>query len=300
MKECIPEYQNVDTNDIAELYIEGTPHIGTINVTTGEIITGTATEDISLQNGKTFYDIRYRALVPDGDEFIELILNLEIQNDYNPGYPLLKRAVNYGSNMIAGQYGTEFVNSDYTKIKKVYSIWICHNVPKYLKDSINRYQLTEEQMFGNAVEPKVNYDLLSVVMIYLGQVKFETKSQTLKLLNTLLSSDVDASYKIEFLEREFGIARSRKLESEVGLMCNLSVGVERRGIEKGSADKAIEIAKKLLSKNICQLKMSLMEQVFRLKRSRNCCSNSRICTRIYFLISIVKNGFLVAEKAVLL
>ena len=68
--------------------------------------------------------------------------------------------------------------------------------------------------------------------------------------------------KIDFLATEFNIARSRKIESEVGIMCNLSVGVERRGlqrgikqgieqgIERGASAKAVEIAKNMLAENI--------------------------------------------------
>jgi len=246
MKECVPEYQNASIEDIAEFYIEGTPHVGSINILTGENIVGSSTEDLNMQNGKTFYDIRYRAVVPNDDDFIELILNIEIQNDYYPGYPLIKRAINYASNMIANQYGTEFVNSDYAKIKKVYSIWICHDVPKRLKNSMNSYQLTEKQRFGNASELQTNYDLLEVVMIYLGQAGSKTESNVLKLLNTLLCSKIHSKEKIEFLEQEFNISRSKKLESEVSLMCNLSIGVRRSGIQQGNSEKAIEIAKSLL------------------------------------------------------
>jgi len=260
MKECVAEYHEISVKDIVERYIEGEPNIGNINIKTNENIIGMATEDLNLLNGKTFYDIRYRALVPSGNHYIELILNIEIQNDYYPGYPLIKRAINYGANMIAGQYGTEFVKSDYSKIKKVYSIWICRDVPRYLQNSINRYQLTEQQLMGNFYEQKSNYDLLTVsnydlltvVMIYLGQPVSETKSAVLKLLNTLLAIEVNSANKLEFLENEFGIMRSQKLESEVGLMCNLSIGVERRGIEKGELSKAIEIAK-----NFLQMKFSV-------------------------------------------
>ena len=40
-------------------------------------------------------------------------------------YPLTKRAIYYCSRMISAQHGPIFTKSEYGKIRKVYSIWIC-------------------------------------------------------------------------------------------------------------------------------------------------------------------------------
>ena len=56
---------------------------------------------------------------------IALIINVEAQNDFYPGYPLIKRGIYYCCRMISSQYGREFTGPHYEKIKKVYSIWIC-------------------------------------------------------------------------------------------------------------------------------------------------------------------------------
>lgn len=45
--------------------------------------------------------------------------------------------------------------------------------------------------------------------------------------------DTTAEKKKEVLEREFRIPMTKKMEGEVEYMCNLSDGVEQRGIEKG-------------------------------------------------------------------
>ena len=39
-----------------------------------------------------------------------------------PGYPIIKRALYYCSRMISFQYGSEFTEAHYEKIRKVYSI----------------------------------------------------------------------------------------------------------------------------------------------------------------------------------
>ena len=57
MKECAPEYQDIEVEDIAEKYIEGEPNVSSINVTSGESIDGLPGEDIGINEGKIVYDI---------------------------------------------------------------------------------------------------------------------------------------------------------------------------------------------------------------------------------------------------
>ena len=246
MKECMGEYQNIEVADIAEKYIEGSPHIGTINVATGENIYGMSTEDFNINKGKIFHDIRYHTTVPSDGNYMDMIVNIEAQNEYNPGYPLLKRGIHYGSSMISGQYGTVYTNSEYQKIKKVYSIWICRNVPKYLENSITSYDFTETNHVGSVREKKSNYDLISIVMVYLGCAKDEQYSNVLNLLNTLLSEEVRAADKIDFLANNFQIQATKNFEREVGIMCNLSEGIGKERIERNK----LKIAKKLIVKGM--------------------------------------------------
>ena len=53
------------------------------------------------------------------------------------------------------------------------------------------------------------------------------------LLDILLSSDADINQKKQLLENNFQIPMSEHLERSVSEMCNLSKGIEDRGIEKG-------------------------------------------------------------------
>lgn len=71
--------------------------------------------------------------------------------------------------MISAQYGTEFMDAHYEKIKKVYSIWICMNPPKNRENSITSYVISEKNLIGNVKEKKSNYDLMTAVMICLGK-----------------------------------------------------------------------------------------------------------------------------------
>ncbi|MBQ7567517.1 hypothetical protein IJT17_01790 [bacterium] len=69
------------------------------------------------------------------------------------------------------QKETVFTKSHYEKLRKVYSIWVCTEVPKYYQNTIMAYSMAERSYFGNAPAEPENYDLLSVVMIGLGDSK---------------------------------------------------------------------------------------------------------------------------------
>ena len=254
MKECLWEFKEIDVKDIADFYIEGQPDIGNIKVFGGEKIHGLPTEMINENNGKVFYDIRYRTIAPhDSKETTELIINVEAQNKYHVGYPLVKRGSFYASQMLVNQHGTEFDKIDYNKLKKVYSVWICHDVPKKLANSIIRYEATEHHIAGDLKEDRQNYDLTSVVMIYLGKATDKSSSPVLNLLNRLLCEKLHAQDKLEMLEKEYGIPRTQKIEEELTHMCNLSQGVWERGIERGRVQgieySKREIAKRLITRN---------------------------------------------------
>ena len=131
-------------------------------------IRGISNEDTVPGEGRITYDIRFVALVPATDDMIHLIINVEAQGKLNTGYPMTKRAIYHCSRMISAQYGTEFIHSEYQKIKKVYSIFVCMAPPQRRQNSITRYRLTEENLIGNVKEPVQNYDLLSAVILCLG------------------------------------------------------------------------------------------------------------------------------------
>lgn len=238
MKNCLQEYRDCDVNEIAEKYIDGKPQVAEVAVAPDEtnsapITQGLGNADTTLTEGTVTYDIRFYAVAPISGELIRLILNVEVQNDFYPGYPLIKRGIYYCGRMISSQYGTEFTESHYENIKKVYSIWICMNPPKNRANSITRYHITEENLIGNVKEQQANYDLMAAIMICLGKPEGKDKNGVLKLLDVLLSTETSSADKCQILEEDFQIEMTQTLESEVSLMCNLSKGVEEKGIKEG-------------------------------------------------------------------
>ena len=146
---------------------------------------------------------------------------------------IVKRNLYYCCRLVSSQYGTEFTNSHYEKIKKVYSIFICMNPPNYRKNTINQYSIQEENLIGEFGENVEYYDLLTGIIICLGDVEDEMTG-ILKFLEVLLSSERSPKEKREILQEEFNIKMTQELEREVSEMCNLSEGVEQKGIAKGS------------------------------------------------------------------
>ena len=106
------------------------------------------------------------------------------------------------------------------------------NPPKNRENSITRYYIAEENLAGRVKERKADYDLMAAVMICLGKQE-DSATDLLKLLNMLLSTETGSQDKCQILEEDFHIRMTQTLEREVSLMCNLSKGVEEKGIQKG-------------------------------------------------------------------
>ena len=191
------------------------------------------TEDKSGTEGTVYYDIRFHAVAPIDGKRIQLIINLGAQNDFNPGYPLLKRAVYYCGRMISSQYGAVFVKSHYEKIQKVYSIWICTMPTKKWEYNISRYRLTEDHLIGHTQAERSHYDLINIVLVCLGSKNYKQLKGILRLLNMLLLDNISSQEKQKLLEKEFDVTMTPHLEKGVAAMCNLSEGIERRGEKRG-------------------------------------------------------------------
>ncbi|MCD8110491.1 MAG: hypothetical protein LUE14_10410 [Clostridiales bacterium] len=240
LKSCVKEFYDLEPEDIATRCIEGLPSdpgipdIGDKDVPSR--IIGSNTEDSTIYDGVIRYDIRFRAIVPLSDCWTVLLMNVEVQNDFYPGYPLVCRGIFYGGRMISSQYKTEFTKSHYEKLKKVYSIWICMNPPQYRRNSINCYEIHEEQLIGNVKESVQNYDMLTVIMICLGSPEDDNYEGILKLLQVLLSYRIGRDEKCRILQEEFEISMTQEIDEEVDHMCNLSEGLWKTAMEKGWAE----------------------------------------------------------------
>ena len=235
LKEVAEEFRGMELEEIAAC-IEGEPEISSVKAEPGKtnpVITGISTESTVSGEGSIYYDIRFCASVPGNGERVRLIINVEAQKDYYPGYQIPTRGVFYCARMIiSSQMGTEFVNAEYDDIKKVYSIWICMNVPGKIGNAIAEYRMEKRDIIPGFPDIKSAYDKLSVIVI--GLCDREKPSNELTgMLNVLLSPDIPAQDKKRQLAEKYDMKMEDGLGKEVDLMCNLSGYVEKKGMERG-------------------------------------------------------------------
>ncbi len=184
--------------------------------------------------GEITYDIRFHVLTPT-KERIKLIINVEAQKKFDPGYDIVTRGIFYCARMIAAQKETEFVGSDYDSIKKVYSIWICMKNPMYAQHTITSYHMAQEPLYGT-LPRKFRYDLMEMVLVCLGSPESKNKGNDLHgLLDTVLSPNLTPEDKERILTKDYNIPTTMEQEGGLRHMCNLSDLIEEKGIEKGMA-----------------------------------------------------------------
>jgi hypothetical protein len=166
-------------------------------------VEGINTESTSIKEQTVYFDIRLKAYLPGKDGVVQLIINLEIQVNDMPGYPLIKRGIYYCARMISEQYGTVFTKEEYSKISKVYSIWICPSPAQKRQNTISKYYTIKEDVYGRTDVLPIDYDLMEVVIINLGDAEKESELEILNLLNVLFSASMSPEKKKDVLSNDF-------------------------------------------------------------------------------------------------
>ena len=151
--------------------------------------------------------------------------------------------------MLSEQLDREFTDSEYGKLKKVYSIWICMNTPLHIGNALTEYWIGKRDIIGTMPEKKKNYDKLSVIIICLNEKSREKGGELHGFLNTLLSPGMNAARKKEVLLRDYGVEMEQEMGEELKQMCNLSEAIEenamRKGVRKG-VRKGISLTKNIM------------------------------------------------------
>ena len=137
------------------------------------------------------------------------------------------------SRLISSQKERDFENSSYDGIKRVYSIWVCMNMTE---NTMSHIHLTKEDVVGS-YEWKGKLDLLNIIMISLAKElpKHGELYELHRLLGALLSQDLTIDQKLDIIGNEYDIPIEDNLRKDVSDMCNLSQGIEDKGIAIGEA-----------------------------------------------------------------
>ena len=126
-----------------------------------------------------------------------------------------------------------FTHSEYGKIRKVYSIWICPNAGQNEKDSIVKYQMAPEILHGNVETKPEEYDILDITIISLSMDFLESKNDIIRLLGTIFMPLLSFADKKKRLEEDFRIPMSQEWEEDLSSMCNLADGIYEYGVARG-------------------------------------------------------------------
>ena len=241
LKCTVPEFADCSLEDIAGKYIEGDPtaDINTIPIDDTLYIKGSQNESNSPNEKVVTFDIIFEAIAPDTGKPIQLIINVEPQKAANPGYPIIKRALYYTSRLISSQKEKYFVGDDYAKIRKVYSIWVIMDATQERSNLIQRFKLTEELLHGTFHENIKNYDMLTIIMLNLGEG--EMSHDLLKMLHLIFLDLLKTEQKETILIDEYGIKLTRDMREEIdkmgGLMQPAIDMAVRKAVSQAVAEK---------------------------------------------------------------
>lgn len=223
--------------------------------------------------GMIRYDIRTHLKLPSykEPELSKILLDIEAQKDDTPGYSIATRGLFYCCRMISSQLNTEFtVNSadkkKYQNIKKVYSIWICTDVPAKRKNSIERYSLHKEMILGNSDDDN-RYDLLSAIIVNVGKPCDNdiVESRMLNVLSILIDSKMGAMEKISLLRDKYDVPITKEIEKEVWDMCtyttSISAQARTEGLEEGRREGLREGESKMAALVECLIKANRSDDI---------------------------------------
>ncbi len=207
-----------------------------------ERMKGDMTEDDVQNEGKIYFDVRFRIKERIEEEKYRILINLEGQKSTNPGklgYHIENRIMFYLSRMVSAQKETEFTKNDYDNLKKVKSIWICMDSQK---DGIARIRPQLEVMYG-ALDRAYHFDQIEGILVHIRNFSkeiAESNNILIAMLEDLLRSE-DKKDKKKKLQEKYKIAMTRELERSVSDMCNMSDVIEERAVHKNRMDTVIRM-----------------------------------------------------------
>lgn len=259
LKHTLEEYKDLSMEEIEPL-IEGNVLIKT-NVHT----IFSRKNELFNDKGKIVYDLLFTTRLPDSENWMDLIINIEVQKDPYPkskdkiSYPILKRSVFYTCSAISEEKGNIFTSDNYQDLKKVVSIWINTQPPKHRMNTINRYEIKEKHVSDKTYcEKREDYDLIEILMINLGE---DDSCKQTGFLNELFVRNNSSEEKFKNLKEKYGIEAYEETKGEVIEMCNLGEGLVERGIEQGIEQGMAQGEERKLIENIKTL-MKKMQSTY--------------------------------------
>ena len=212
-------------------------------------------ESKSTNEGTIYYDVLFDIGMPGGKSPpSRVIVDIEAQNHFNPGYSMLKRGSFYCGRMISAQKETVFRNSDYNKLQKVYSIWLCIAPDEKIRGVCNTYSMRETCLAKEHHFPKKQYDNFCIIIACLQDK--QSANNMVRFFSSVFDNDMPVEEKLD-LARECGLQVTADVKEGINQMCNYSDYVEQKGIEKGRIETLSESVVKLVRSGTLTLDAAL-------------------------------------------
>lgn len=275
LKAVVPEYKDVSEHDIAFKYIEPKSIMDNVavsrNLTNHTKIIGSSEEDSTVNEGIIKYDVIFEAIAPvevqeqkykrkkKGKTIqINLKIDMEAQMDYNPKYPISKRAMFYCARMLSAEFDGKAETMNYNDLYKVYSIWICFDPPQYVSNTISRFKTVKEDVLGEVTIPEIDYNLMESVIIRLGKEEDAPDNKMYDLLYALFGNKPgnekinklhELGYAGTSLEKEAKTMISfSERTKEIGYNTGMQQGIQQ-GMQQATYDMILKMYKKGMSAN---------------------------------------------------
>lgn len=241
--EVVEECEGMSYEEI-ESCIEGDVVVEEDFIMPTEVITGNTQEDYKPGEGLIRYDIKTYLLLPASKNekksvAVKLIIDVEAQKNDNPGYDIVTRGIFYCCRMISAQLDSEFYNNandkkQYANLKKVYSIWICTEVSEKKKNTIEKYSIKKEMLYGKSVSDDDYYDLMTVIKVNIGKVHSgeEIDNALLATMNVITDVHFSADEKIKKL-KALNVKMTNEVEQEVSDMTSYLANIIEESEAKG-------------------------------------------------------------------
>ena len=242
LQETVEEYSAYSRKEIMG-FIEADSITDKREVSTGRTNTqlwGDSPEFVQLNEKTSNFDLMFQARNPilyDENVCVNLHIDLESQKTYRPGYPIEKRGMYYLARSLSSQLSVITGQTDYRQLEKCCSIWICRDdVPRGARNSVAVYEMTNTKDTGICEVAKELYDLMTLVMIKLGDKVYNGKRddgdyELLRFLNTIMYP-----HEEDFLDKVseyIDFSSNEELWKEVNRVSGLGACVFRDGLEEG-------------------------------------------------------------------
>ena len=247
LQETVEEYKGYSVSEIMD-FIEADSIRESAEVSTGRTntqIRGDNPEFVQLNEKTSNFDIIFRAKNPrlsNGKVIVNLHIDVEPQKTYRPGYPVEKRGIYYLARSLSSQLSLVTETTDYNRLEKCYSIWICRDdVPAGEQYSVSFYKMTNTNNIGNYVFAEKDgeerhYDLLELVIIRLGDKAYHGKEGDegfglMRFLNAIMYKHKEGF--MDTISEYIDFSNNEELWREAEHMDGLGQSILEEGIEQG-------------------------------------------------------------------